>query len=201
MYLNKNVYKNGSLYLRYKDEIKEVLFDKKNYNKLLKFHWRTSKKKDKFYVCTGQYKNGKKIIYMHNLLMNHIPNKEYEVDHINGNSLDNRLNNLRLIKRIKNIQNASVRVDNNSTNIRGVSLDKRCGRYTVDFYFNNKRFYFKNFDKLQQAVYLRYLCETHFLNKYRHFSNDYIIDKIINKLTDEEKLAIEYYFKNKIKGG
>ena len=79
-------------------------FDKCLFDKLNKYHWRLSQKKNKYYVCTGHGKNSNKILYMSNIIMNFIPDKIQEVDHIDGDSLNNKLNNLRIVNRINNIQ-------------------------------------------------------------------------------------------------
>lgn len=202
MYINENVYQNsdkeGTLKLKYKDNYYYTTFDLKNYIKILKYHWRLSKKKNKFYVCTGQNKNGNKIIYMQNLIMNFIPDNIHEIDHIDGESLNNKEENFRLIKRIDNIHNSCVRDDNETINVRGISFDSRFNKYTVDFHYNKKRYYFKHFKKVESAIYLRYLCELEFLKEFRHTSNDNFINDYINLLTNTEKENIEAYFLSKI---
>lgn len=51
-------------------------------------------------------------------LLHHIvigkPNKGFDVDHINGNKLDNRKANLRIIPHFMNIHNSKLRKDNKS---------------------------------------------------------------------------------------
>lgn len=130
--------------------------------------------------------------------MNHTPNKLTEIDHIDGESLHNKKENLRLVDRIDNIHNVCVRDDNKSTGIRGISYDGRYNKYTVDFYYNKKRYYFKPFKNIAHAVYLRYLCEIEFLKNIRYSTDDENIFNHINKLTEKEKRNIEAYFLNKI---
>lgn len=50
--------------------------------------------------------------------------KKYEVDHINGNTLDNRLINLRWVTHRENAHNCKQRTDNTS-GVKGVCWDKR----------------------------------------------------------------------------
>ena len=73
MYINENIYNEdlNELTLLYKKESYKVLFDKDDYNKIKQYHWRISKKKNKLYVCTGQNRNGNKILYLHNIIMHH----------------------------------------------------------------------------------------------------------------------------------
>ena len=168
-------------------------FDIELYPVISKYHWRMSTKKNKKYVCSGQNKNGKKIIYMHNLIMDYIPIRGIEVDHIDGNSLNNRKSNLRLVGRINNIHNTRERQDNTS-GIRGVSFNKRYEAYVVDFYCDKKRFYFKQFKKQEEAVYLRLLCEQKFWGEYRYVGNDKKIFDYIGKLSQDQKNDIEEYF-------
>lgn len=130
--MNKNNYilneTKSQLELIYKGNKVIVFFDYNDYDKIRQYHWRITKKKNKYYVCTGQCRNGNKILYLANIIMDFIPNKIEEIDHINGNSLDNRKQNLRKITRIDNIHNSQKRIDNTS-GIRGVSQRKRWAVY------------------------------------------------------------------------
>ena len=55
---------------------------------------------------------------------------EMEIDHINGDSTDNRAKNLRKVRRALNCRNAKIRSDN-STGITGVCFDISNGNYLV----------------------------------------------------------------------
>lgn len=202
MYINENLYGKAenfsTLTLKNKTNFYIVKFSAEDEDLLKRYHWRLSKKRNKMYACTGQSKNGDKIIYLHNLIKNFNPVDNYEVDHIDGDSLNNTRENLRIITRLQNIQNSKVRSDNSTTGIRGVSLDTRYNKYTVDFYHNKKRFYSKPMKTLQEATYLRYLYEERFLGKFRNKDNDLLIFSLIDKLSLTEKAEIKSYFKTKV---
>lgn len=65
-------------------------------------------------------------IYMHREIMN--PPKGMEVDHINGNGLDNRRENLRLCTKTQNQQNANTRIFKTSI-FKGVSWHKSAKKW------------------------------------------------------------------------
>lgn len=197
MYINKNKYviENDicKLIIKNKDTFKEVLFDNEDLEKIKQKHWRVTKKKNKFYTISGQYKNGEKGIYLHNFLLNFTPDGINEVDHINGNSLDNRKTNLRIISRNENIQNTRVRIDNKTTGIRGISFDKRYNNYIVDFHYNKNRYYFKPTKDIEEAIYLRYLCEKH-ISGYIVITDQEFCSEIIKNISNNKKNTIEEYF-------
>lgn len=65
-------------------------------------------------------RNGKNRIYMHRFIMD-CPT-DMEIDHINGNTLDNRRSNLRIVTRSENLRNRRV-FKNNKCGFKGVQLD------------------------------------------------------------------------------
>jgi hypothetical protein len=71
-------------------------------------------------------RNGRrpKFIYMHRVIL---PGAHAHVDHVNGNKLDNRRENLRPATPSENLANSRRR---NESGYRGVSEDKRRGTYT-----------------------------------------------------------------------
>ncbi|AYH33246.1 HNH endonuclease [Pectobacterium parmentieri] len=74
-----------------------------------------------------------------------------EIDHINGNKLDNRACNLRAATRAGNCQNTSIRKDN-SSGARGVSWNKRNKRWRARCNFNNKEHLIGNFTSKEEAI-------------------------------------------------
>lgn len=83
----------------------------------------------KWYGTTGYMVtrlNGK-TTYLHRLIMIRVLGRELnrreEVDHINGNGLDNRRENLRLASHAQNLKNLKVPV-NSTTGYKGVSYRK-----------------------------------------------------------------------------
>lgn len=83
------------------------------------------------------------------LLLN-LSNENY-VDHINGNHLDNRRCNLRIVTVSENSHNARIRVDN-SSGFKGVSYNKRKEKFRSYININRKQIHIGYFDNPEDAA-------------------------------------------------
>jgi len=101
------------------------------------------------YVFFQGYSNGKRNHDdLHQIIMN---NKGYPkknsivVDHINGDKLDNRRCNLRLVTQADNRRGFSSKRIDNKTGIAGLCkrLRRGCTTYIVQFRLHKKRLYYK----------------------------------------------------------
>ena len=103
-----------------------VLYDSEDKDKVLAHTWRVSPRKNEsfFYVMTHVRKpNGKPSgLYLHRLLTN--AKKGEVVDHINGNRLDNRKENLNVGTSRRNNQNKGKQ-KNNTSGYKGVCYIKK----------------------------------------------------------------------------
>jgi hypothetical protein len=88
-------------------------------------------------------------IYLHRFIAS--APKGLEVDHISGNKLDNRKNNLRICTRQQNAMNMKCHKDS-STGYKCVSFDKRRKKYRVEICVNYKRIFVGRFDLLKEAL-------------------------------------------------
>ena len=77
--------------------------------------------------------------------------KEYHVDHINRNKLDNRSENLRLIVPEKNYWNRGIQ-SNNKTGYKGVSYDTNRNKYLAAVCRNRKTVHLGRFDTAIEAA-------------------------------------------------
>lgn len=77
-----------------------------------------------------------------------------EIDHINGNRLDNRISNLRLANRSENNWNQKIKNSNNS-GVKGVSWDKGAKKWRAQCMVNGVKYFigrFNNISDAEQAV-------------------------------------------------
>lgn len=106
-----------------------VLVDNEDYDWLMQYKWRHDKDG---YARTSYYIEGKRFDKrMHRLIMNEP--KGIMVDHINGNILDNRKENLRLANNTQNQWNQKPR-ENTSSKYKGVIKRK----HSFEVVINNK---------------------------------------------------------------
>ena len=180
--------------IQYKTEYIPVYIDKSDLEKVQLYNWRASHKKNKIYIVTGQSRNNS-LMYLHNYIMNYTPIPQQEIDHIDGNSCNNRKINLRLVTRQSNIDNTKVRIDN-KIGIRGVSQNKKNHLYKCDFSYHGKRFYFKDWKTCEEAVYCRKVIEDYF--NIETLSKNPLAQQYLDKLTSKQKEEIKAYVYSKV---
>lgn len=122
---------------------------------LAELNWQVQKNKNLLYAyrTTG----GRKAVKnqkMHREVMERMMGKPLEkwqqVDHINGNGLDNRRENLRIATRVQNMANSRKRVDNTS-GFKGVSKAKRKGKWRARLAVDGKEKTVGYFDNPKDA--------------------------------------------------
>lgn len=133
-------------------------------------------------------------IYFHRYIMG---NPNYEIDHINRNTHDNRKSNLRIASRQEQMFNT---LRNNKTGIKGVYYNSNRPKapWHCELTYNNKKYYSPQYQTKEEAVYYRYLLETVFL-KDMIICNTQELLNCINNLSEEQKLFIQKCFSNRMK--
>lgn len=146
------------LFIRREDgTVMEALIDTEDLPLVLKApnRWTASyrSKHDLWYVVTDiRTEDGsRKRVYLHRWILN--PPENMVVDHINGNGLDNRKSNLRVVTQAQNNQNrrGATRA-NSSSGFRGVYWDNRRNKWKVAVKVNKRTIQVGRFDSLHQAV-------------------------------------------------
>lgn len=95
--------------------------------------WKWSFRSDGYAVR----RENNKMIRLHRQLTN--APQGMDVDHINGNTLDNRKSNLRICTHRQNIQNQKIRNQITSSKYKGVLHDKRSGKWMARLTLNGKQ--------------------------------------------------------------
>ena len=94
------------------------------------------------YALRRGRKGESKTVYMHRQIMN--ASKDCEIDHINGNGLDNRKCNLRVVSHSQNMYNKRKKM-NTSSKFKGVSFDKKSRMWDCRIHENGKQIFLGRF--------------------------------------------------------
>lgn len=149
---------------------------------------------NKFYFGNSFCKDGKGYIIcdgkkFHRLIMN-IDDSRYDVDHKNGNKLDNRKKNLRICKHSQNSKNKAVN-KNNKSGIVGVYWNNRCGKWVAEIKVDYKRISLGYFDDINEAADARRKAEIKYFGEYsiqKSRDGEYV-PKTLEEIIENERLA------------
>lgn len=126
----------------------ETILDEEDLTFVNQWHWWFSKTG---YVRRKIYIGGKpKIILLHRILLN--APKDMQVDHINGNRLDNRKSNLRLVTLEQNRMNRGLN-KNNKSGYKGVFWYKPLYKWCAYITVNTKRRHLGYFRDKKEAAF------------------------------------------------
>ncbi len=128
--------------------------------------------------------------YFHRVILKDKLQPGLEVDHINGDSSDNRRENLRIIKKHENHQNLKI-PRNNTTGFKGVYHRKDIDMWKSEFQYMTCSTTSTSYPYKEMAIYYRYMVETHFQGDLRNTLNDEAIKEAIDKLTSEQKNIVD----------
>lgn len=108
--------------------------------------WRKARK----YITRHIYKDGKRTTEeFHRVILN--VQKGFEIDHINGDTLDNRRSNLRICTKSGNMRNRSVSI-NNIVGYKGVGFIKKLSKWNARIRVDNKLIYLGLFCSKEDAA-------------------------------------------------
>ena len=91
--------------------------------------------------------------------------KNIEVDHINRNRKDNRLENLRFATRQQNIWNRGIN-KNNTSGYKGVFWNKQSNRWAAKIWLNYKQIHLGLFDSKEDAALAYNIAAKEYFGEY-----------------------------------
>lgn len=131
-----------------------ALVDLNDYKYLNSFSWCAANTRNDRFVAMRTDRSGEKqrSILMHRAIIGEEKISKGEViDHVNGNPLDNRRENLRICKIGLNMKNCK-KYKNNKTGFMGVYYYKRLGKWTASIQSDGKRHHLGTFDNPEDAA-------------------------------------------------
>jgi HNH endonuclease/AP2 domain len=101
--------------------------------------------------CGGGRKNAKyKTTKMHRFILG-LTSPKPHIDHINGNRLDNRKSNLRIVTQAQNTQNRGLNT-NNKSGYKGVTWSKESNKWVAGLTLNKKKYHLGYFADKHDAA-------------------------------------------------
>lgn len=161
---NKVEFDDNCAYIYVSGRTEPAIIDKEDYDKVKNYHW-NNEKYSKYTFAKKQKNNKIQIIRIHRLIIG-LEDENMQVDHINGNTLDNRKCNLRIVTQRQNSYNHKVR-KNNKYGVTGIHLIKSNNTWNARIVKNGKEISlgcYKNFD---DAVKARKEAEIKYFGEYR----------------------------------
>lgn len=130
-----------------------TIVDEEDFEKVSKFNWSgiLMGGGTKMYACRSIYfsKGKTKLISLHRFILN-VTDKHLQVDHINGNSLDNRKENLRICTGVQNRLNRSKTIKSTS-GYKGVFKTYK-NKWRAQIGWKNKKYYLGSYDTKEEAA-------------------------------------------------
>jgi hypothetical protein len=146
----------------------ELIVDDEDYERVAALKPFVSTQGYAIYRRSERYKNGeKKTGLLHGLIIGEHPAKV--VDHINGNKLDNRRENLRIVTQVENQANRHRANKNNTSGWRGVFAPPRLAGFarpwTASIVANGKQIFLGNFATMDEAIVARQQAELKYFGE------------------------------------
>lgn len=159
------------------------IIDAEDLNKVKYFKWR----KGSGHIITGNCTKNNPSRQITHIILN-VPDG-FIVDHIDGNPLNNKKNNLRVTTQQNNLCNKHF-MTNNTSGFIGVSWSKSRNYWESELRKDKIRLRAR-YKKFEEAVYARYLSEVYVFKEYRNTNNDEAFFEQINKISEERKEEIK----------
>lgn len=145
------------LLIAYKGETHEILISAEDVETVSQYRWRIRAQFEKngkpmksparYIAGHKQTPRGTLFVYLHRLIMQHP--EGMVVDHVNGNTLDNRRSNLRIVTPSQNGQNRKS--TSAASGVRNVYRHTYTGRYFVSFCVGYRRIQIGTYETLFEA--------------------------------------------------
>lgn len=128
---------------------KVALVDDEDFEELNRFKWTAFKARKKYYVIRRDGE-GKGFLIHREILK--ITDAKIEVDHIDGNTLNNTRANLRPVNKSQNMCNRTGVASHNTSGFRGVVYDKVNKNWISKLGFRGKSIHMGRFDTPEEAA-------------------------------------------------
>lgn len=162
---NKELYKKYNTYnlfgeygIGYTLKGEEFYFDLEDYDKIKNYCW----SKHKGYIVS---KENDSHVLLHRIILD--INDDYDTDHINHNTADNRKINIRICKHQENMCNRKLNI-NNTSGYKGIVWDKNNNCWRSQIGYKSKVINLGYYDNIIDAVKARNQAEEEYFKEYKN---------------------------------
>ncbi len=141
---------------------KFAVVDAADFALLNSFRWYTSVGKN---TCYAYRRVNKRPIPMHSFILNLPLKRSRQIDHWNGDGLDNRRRNLRIASSVQNCRNRGIS-KSNSSGFKGVRFCTRARKWKATIVVSSHPIHIGYFDSLESAVFARQKAEKRIFGVY-----------------------------------
>ena len=128
-----------------------AICDVNDYHEIKHFKWYAHRRGNTYYASATRTIHGvRKMIHMHRMIMSPIPEGK-EIDHIDGNGLNNTRENLRFVTHQQNCMNTRIHKQK-SSKYKGVYWCKGKKKYLVKIWVNKKGIHLGYFHDEKEAA-------------------------------------------------
>lgn len=140
---------------------KQCLVDKEDYDMLVKYRWSYGTHG----YAHSRINKHKPLQLMHRLILN-IKDRNVIVDHIDGNKLNNKKENLRICSRAENIRHRSNLTKTNKSGKVGVCFSKKNQKWKAYIQINKKMKTLGSFNNIEDAIKVRIEAEKKYFGEF-----------------------------------
>lgn len=152
----------------------EFYIDEDDFDLIKNYYWYLDNRN---YICT---KINNKVMRLQNIILFH--DDKYVVDHIDGNTYNNRRQNLRICTQEENTRNRTVG-KNNTSGIKGVVWNKILSKWEARINYKNKRIRIGVFGKFKDAVNARIEAEQKYFGEYSYLNRPNVnLQELLNEI-------------------
>ena len=155
---------SGEYGIGYTSKGESFYFDLEDYDLLKTYSWSKTKSG---YLLAYVKESNKKYVYMHRLILGLTDDSNFDVDHQNHNTSDNKKENLRICTHQENIMNSTL-AQNNKSGITGVRFDLNTNKWISNIAYNYKTIYLGSFPDFEDAVKARKEAEEKYFGEYAY---------------------------------
>ena len=181
------------VYNQKNEKINEFIIDLEDLKKIMYHKWRIDANGR---ITTGNCTKSNPRRELSRFILD-IDDENIVVDHIDGNPLNNKKENLRACTQSENLCNRHC-MSNNTSGLIGLHWDKARKRWAPEIQKEDTRIHLGRYKKFEEAAYVRYIAEEHLFKEFQNKEHINLYKEYIENISEDRKLELKDYTITKI---